>query len=212
MTNNFWLVIGFLGQALFSMRFIIQWLATEKNKKSVIPTAFWYFSIAGSLTLLSYALYRRDPIFVLGQTFGVFIYLRNLYFIHPKFMKKLIAIIAIYFSVLMFYLYYAGYANIEHIKHLRSNNSTIDNIWQIVGLFGQILFSMRFILQWIVSEKKKKSIIPVSFWYFSMFGSVTLLSYAIYQQDPVFILGQSFGMIVYLRNLYFIFKQKNGTK
>jgi len=208
MNNHFWLVVGFLGQALFSTRFVIQWLATEKNKKSVIPTAFWYFSIAGSLTLLSYALYRRDPVFVLGQSFGVFIYLRNLCFIHPKFMNKLIAIIVIYFSALMFYLFSVGYVNPEHIKELRSNNTLKDTVWQVVGFIGQIMFSMRFILQWLASEKQKKSVMPVSFWYFSMFGSMTLLSYAIYQQDPVFIMGQSFGMIVYLRNLYFIFKEK----
>jgi len=208
MTNNFWLIIGFFGQALFSTRFVIQWLATEKNKKSIIPTTFWYFSIAGSLTLLSYALYRRDPVFVLGQTFGVFIYLRNLYFISPKSMKRLIAIIVIYFSALMFYLFSSGYVDPQQIKELRSNNTLKDTIWQVVGFVGQIMFSMRFILQWIASEKKKQSVMPVSFWYFSLFGSVTLLSYAIYQQDSVFILGQSFGMVVYLRNLYFIFKQR----
>ncbi len=208
MANNYWLIIGFFGQALFSTRFVIQWMATEKNKKSVIPTAFWYFSIAGSLTLLSYALYRRDPVFVLGQTFGVFIYLRNLYFIHPKFMQKLIAVIVIYFSALMLYLLSSGYVSPDQIKELRSNNTLKDTLWQAIGFIGQILFSMRFILQWIASEKEKRSVMPITFWYFSMFGSITLLSYAIYQQDPVFILGQSFGMVIYLRNLYYVFKTK----
>jgi len=209
MTNNFWLIVGFIGQALFSTRFVIQWIATEKNKKSVIPTAFWYFSIAGSLTLLSYALYRRDPVFVMGQTFGVLIYLRNLYFIHPKFLKNLILIIVLYFSALLFYLFSAGYVSPEHIKDLRSNNSTKDTVWQIIGFIGQFMFSMRFILQWLASEKKKESVMPLSFWYFSILGSMTLLSYALYQQDPVFILGQSFGMVVYLRNLYFILKKND---
>ena len=206
--ESFWLVIGFIGQGLFSTRFVIQWLATEKHKKSVIPKAFWYFSIAGSLTLLSYALYRRDPIFVMGQSFGVIIYLRNLYFINPKIIKGLITAITLYFIALITYLFSTGMVSPEHLKQLRSNNSIQDNIWQIVGFIGQILFSTRFILQWIESEKQKKSVMPVTFWYFSLFGSLTLLSYAIYKKDPVFILGQSFGMIVYLRNLYFIFKKK----
>ena len=209
MTDSFWLLIGFIGQGLFSGRFIVQWLASEKQKKSVIPTAFWYFSIAGSLTLLSYALYRRDPIFVMGQTFGVIIYLRNLYFINPKIIKGLIIGIVVFFSVLISYLFSTGLVNPEHIKQLRSNNTLKDSIWQVVGFIGQIMFSMRFILQWIESEKQKKSVMPVSFWYFSMFGSLTLLSYAIYQKDPVFIVGQSFGMVVYLRNLYFIYNNKN---
>ena len=208
MTTQFWLIVGFIGQGLFSARFVIQWLATEKNRKSVVPLAFWYFSIAGSLTLLAYALFRKDPVFVLGQTFGVFIYLRNLYFIKPEVVKKLIAAISLVVVAILSYLFSSGYVSPEQIKELRSNNTTKDTIWQVIGFVGQIMFSMRFILQWLASEKQKQSVMPVSFWYFSMFGSVILLSYAIYQKDPVFILGQSFGMIVYLRNLFFIFKSK----
>ena len=208
MTTQFWLIVGFIGQGLFSARFVIQWLATEKNRKSVVPLAFWYFSIAGSLTLLAYALFRKDPVFVLGQTFGVFIYLRNLYFIKPEVVKKLIAAISLVVVAILSYLFTSGYVSPEQIKELRSNNTTKDTIWQVIGFVGQIMFSMRFILQWLASEKQKQSVMPVSFWYFSMIGSVTLLSYAVYQKDPVFILGQSFGMIVYLRNLFFIFKSK----
>jgi len=76
-----WLIVGFSGQALFSMRFITQWIVSEKQKKSVIPVTFWYFSIAGGIILLSYAMYKRDPVFILGQATGLFIYGRNLYFI-----------------------------------------------------------------------------------------------------------------------------------
>lgn len=79
--EHIWLCIGFLGQGLFFMRFFVQWLASERQKKSVIPTAFWYFSLAGGATLFSYALYRQDPVFIIGQGTGLFIYLRNLYFI-----------------------------------------------------------------------------------------------------------------------------------
>ena len=73
-----WLGIGFAGQALFSMRFLVQWLASERRGRSVVPLAFWYFSIAGGVTLLAYAVYRADPVFILGQFAGLFIYLRNL--------------------------------------------------------------------------------------------------------------------------------------
>ena len=76
-----WLTVGFVGQAMFSMRFLLQWLTSEKQGKSVIPTAFWYFSIAGGVTLLSYAIWRADPVFILGQAVGLLIYARNLYFI-----------------------------------------------------------------------------------------------------------------------------------
>ena len=76
-----WLIVGFLGQALFSARFVVQWLSSEKAKKSVVPTAFWYFSLLGGCTLLAYAIHRRDPVFVVGQAAGLLIYFRNLQFL-----------------------------------------------------------------------------------------------------------------------------------
>lgn len=84
-----WLGIGFLGQALFTMRFALQWLASERAKQSIVPVAFWYFSLAGGLVLLSYAIYRRDPVFIIGQGAGVFIYLRNLHLIRRQPRKAL---------------------------------------------------------------------------------------------------------------------------
>ncbi|MBP7215943.1 MAG: lipid-A-disaccharide synthase N-terminal domain-containing protein [Candidatus Omnitrophica bacterium] len=79
-----WILVGFLGQALFFMRFLVQWLASEKKKASVIPDAFWYFSITGGIVLLAYAVYRKDPVFIAGQGCGILIYARNLYFIHLR--------------------------------------------------------------------------------------------------------------------------------
>ncbi|HEY7542748.1 MAG TPA: lipid-A-disaccharide synthase N-terminal domain-containing protein [Methylomirabilota bacterium] len=80
-TDQIWLGVGFLGQAFFSARFLIQWIASERRGKSVVPRAFWYFSIGGGLTLFFYALWRRDPVFILGQGAGLFVYARNLYFV-----------------------------------------------------------------------------------------------------------------------------------
>ena len=77
-----WLGVGFLGQILFSMRFLIQWLVSEMRRRSIVPVAFWYFSLAGGVTLLSYAIYREDPVFIVGQAGGLVIYARNLYLIH----------------------------------------------------------------------------------------------------------------------------------
>jgi lipid-A-disaccharide synthase-like uncharacterized protein len=73
-----YVIIGFIGQALFTMRFIVQWLASEREGRSVIPLAFWFFSIAGAVLLFIYAIYRRDPVFIVGQGLGIFIYIRNL--------------------------------------------------------------------------------------------------------------------------------------
>lgn len=81
------------------------------------------------------------------------------------------------------------------------------NLWLLIGLIGQGLFFMRFIVQWIVSERRKASVIPVQFWYWSIGGSVVLLFYAVHLRDPVFILGQSLGSIIYVRNLILIGQQ-----
>ena len=78
---DWWVILGFTAQAMFSARFLVQWIASERAGRSVIPLAFWTFSIAGGLLLLAYALYRKDPVFIAGQAFGVFVYLRNLYFV-----------------------------------------------------------------------------------------------------------------------------------
>lgn len=82
--EQIWLAIGFVGQALFSMRFLVQWIASERRKESVIPIYFWYFSVGGGLTLLAYAVHRVDPVFMVGQAAGLFVYSRNLYLIHRK--------------------------------------------------------------------------------------------------------------------------------
>jgi lipid-A-disaccharide synthase-like uncharacterized protein len=80
-----WLAVGFLGQALFSARFLVQWLVSEKRRRSVTPIAFWYFSLAGGVILLSYAIHRRDTVFIVGQATGLLVYVRNLMLIlRPK--------------------------------------------------------------------------------------------------------------------------------
>jgi len=76
--SKLWLGIGLLGQVMFSSRFVFQWLASERQKKSVIPISFWFFSILGSLLLLTYAIKIKDPVFILGQSFGLFVYIRNI--------------------------------------------------------------------------------------------------------------------------------------
>jgi lipid-A-disaccharide synthase-like uncharacterized protein len=82
--DHFWLSVGFLGQVFFSSRFIVQWIASERKRESVVPISFWFFSIGGGSALLIYAIYRRDPVFIVGQGAGLFVYLRNLYLIRRK--------------------------------------------------------------------------------------------------------------------------------
>lgn len=88
MSKTLWIGVGFLGQGLFTGRFLVQWIYSEKNRKSIIPTAFWYFSLAGGITLLAYAIHRQDPVFIAGQAAGIVVYARNLALI-AKERKKL---------------------------------------------------------------------------------------------------------------------------
>lgn len=77
---DWWIALGFLAQLLFTARFAVQWIASERQNRMVIPLAFWFFSIGGGILLLIYAIHRRDPVFIAGQAFGIFVYARNLYF------------------------------------------------------------------------------------------------------------------------------------
>ena len=81
---QWWVLLGYVAQIMFTMRFVVQWIASERARDSVVPVAFWFFSIGGGVLLLIYALYRKDPVFIAGQGFGLFVYLRNLYFILSK--------------------------------------------------------------------------------------------------------------------------------
>ena len=80
-TETVWIAIGFLGQGLFFGRWLVQWIVSERKAESQMPVAFWYLSLIGGLITLAYAIYRRDPVFIAGQGLGLFIYLRNLYFV-----------------------------------------------------------------------------------------------------------------------------------
>lgn len=84
MKEGLWYFIGFMGQGMFFLRFLCQWVVSEKRRKSVIPIQFWYFSILGSLLVLVYAIYRKDPVFIVGQCMGMFIYSRNLYLVYRE--------------------------------------------------------------------------------------------------------------------------------
>lgn len=91
----------------------------------------------------------------------------------------------------------------EIIQHV--HDYLVEKPWVLIGFLGQFLFMMRFVVQWVHSERLKKSVVPVAFWFFSLGGGSILLIYAIYQRDPVFIMGQGLGLLIYLRNLALIF-------
>ncbi len=100
------------------------------------------------------------------------------------------------------------YQEIEFFKQAVVEKIVQDPFWATVGLSGQVVFSLRFILQWIVSEYKKKSHVPTAFWFISIVGSLILLAYSIHIKNPIFILGFSLNTLIYLRNLHLIYKSR----
>ena len=98
------------------------------------------------------------------------------------------------------------------INSILNGYTTYELVFLAIGFFGQGLFASRFIIQWIYSERKGESTIPVIFWFISVFGGLALLTYAIFRKDPVIISGQTFGIFIYLRNIYLIYKKKTNNR
>jgi lipid-A-disaccharide synthase-like uncharacterized protein len=101
---------------------------------------------------------------------------------------------------------------LESVQSFLGVSSSAELTWVMVGLIGQLAFTARFVVQWIASERIGRSTIPVAFWYCSIIGGAILLSYAIYRRDPVFILGQSMGVVIYARNLWLIRRERLETR
>jgi lipid-A-disaccharide synthase-like uncharacterized protein len=201
-----WLAAGFLAQGFFAARFLLQWLLSERARRSLLPVHFWYFSLGGSILLLAYAIHRRDPVITTGQVIGLGIYLRNLNYIHYDLMNRLRHSWFWLWLLLTAVAALAGY-------HLGPDSASrpliLDNFWTLFGFVGQALFTGRFVVQWLYSERLKQSLMPRSFWILSISGSLMLFAYATAVLDPVIMLGQSLGLVIYSRNL--ILLQRSGA-
>lgn len=191
--------LGFTAQLLFFARTIVQWFKSEKAGKVLSPVLFWQISLVASILMLVYGILRKDFAIILGQFITFFIYIRNLQL--QGAWKK----IPPYFKVLAFimpfvciaWMIFSGYYSLHHIL----NNGDIARWLLIFGITAQLIFTFRFIYQWIVAEKNKKSSLPLGFWYFSIIGGTMTVFYAVMRRDPVLLLGNLGGLVMYSRNL-----------
>lgn len=206
--SPFWIyAIGFFAQILFAARMMVQWIQSEKAGKSLSPIIFWQLSILGSIVFLIYGILRHDFAIVLGQVLVYFIYVRNLYL--KNFWKKLpILIRSIILIAPIFTLWYLISDSSGNLISM-FNNKDISVPLQIWGSIGQIVFTLRFYIQWIDSESKKESVLSRTFWIISLAGAAMLVIYAALRFDPALFFGQFAGMIVYFRNLVL---EKKATK
>ena len=205
--NSFVYVIGFTAQLLFSARLLLQWIQSEKVKKVLTPRLFWQLSLIASFLLFVYGWIRDDFAIMLGQSMTYFIYIRNMQLQGswkklPKFLRVFLMLFPFMIAI---YSFNNNQIDIERIFR----NENIPFTLLLWGSIGQIVFTFRFIYQWIYSEKRKESSLPLGFWLLSLTGSIMILSYAVMRKDPVLFFGQSFGFIVYLRNIFIGLKSQN---
>jgi len=204
-----WIIysIGFLAQILFSSRLIIQWFLSEKYKKVVTPALFWVLSLIASFLLFLYGDLRHDFAIMFGQSLTYFIYIRNLQL--QKHWQKIHITLRWFFYLIPFALvYYYLNNNVIDIHNLFRNEDI--PVWLLVlGIIAQIVFTFRFVFQWLYSEKHKKSSLPLGFWFLSSTGSLLILTYAIFRKDPVLFIGHIMGVTIYTRNIILLLKQND---
>ncbi len=191
--------IGFFAQILFSGRLLVQWTLSERAKKVITPSLFWQMSLIASFLLFVYGYLRDDFAIMLGQALTYFIYIRNLQ-LQGEWQKspKVVRGFLFIFPLLLIIYYYNN--NTFDLDNLLRNEAI--PYWLLVwGIVAQVVFTLRFIYQWIYSEKNKESILPFGFWMLSLIGSGMILFYAILRKDPVLFIGHIFGSMVYIRNL-----------
>lgn len=202
MSNLFIYSIGFLAQLLFSARLLAQWLISEKNKKVLTPTLFWELSLIASFLLFIYGYLRTDFSIMLGQTITYFIYIRNIQIQQKWHNISLFLRWFLFLFPVLIIIYY--FNNNEYDINLLFKNSSIPPLLLLWGSIAQIIFTLRFVYQWLYSEKNKKSVLPFGFWVLSILGSSMIILYAIIRKDPVLLLGHGVGLIIYTRNIFLL--------
>ncbi len=191
--------IGFLAQIFFSARILYQWVVTEKAKKILSPPLFWILSIFGSYLLFIYGVRRNDFAIIFGQFIAYYIYLWNLNMqgiwkrLHLSVKTVLLATPIVAAAYLV--------RDMEVFTTLFFRQKDIPFWLLIFGSAGQLLFTFRFIYQWIYSAHRHQSLLPIGFWIISLLGSGIIVTYGIIRHDPVLILGQSVGFVAYVRNI-----------
>ncbi len=187
--------LGFFAQGLFGARSVVQWYLSEREKKVVSPILFWVFSLTGSSLFLVYGLIRHDVVILIGQSISFYIYVRNLQ------LKKVWAVIPIFLRPFILLIP----PTILFLAYQQSASFKMENGFSLIlilGVAGQLLLNCRYLYQWYFSEKANESVLPLGFWIISAVASVMVVAYSIYVQEPVLLVAQSLGILVYARNIF----------
>lgn len=194
--------LGFVAQGIFGMRLLVQLFLAEKAGKIVSPTIFWYLSLIASALFLLYGILRNDVVIIFGQFFSFYIYVRNLQL--KKVWSDLPLVIRGFGIILPLLLLL-----LVKWDSVRISVTTGLTLLFWVGAVGQLLLNLRFVYQWIYSEKQKDSSLPLGFWIISFVASIMVIIYAWSKKDPVLLVAQGMGIVVYTRNI--MIGMKNGS-
>jgi lipid-A-disaccharide synthase-like uncharacterized protein len=208
MNQSFVFGLGFLAQALFSARLLVQWVTSEKAGRSLSPLIFWQLSIVASLLLMVYGILRQDVVIIAGQLLTYCIYIRNLHYHHSWTKIPLpFRLFTLTFPLIamLWLLMVQHYTLVGIIK-----NKDIPLLLLLWGGAGQVVFNFRFVYQLIYMERVKQSILPLGFWVISVAGSLMVISYALFRRDPVLFVGQLFGFVVYGRNIALMLRARRA--
>ena len=206
MNNYLVIAFGFFAQFLFFARTLVQWFKSEQEGEVISPVMFWQISLLASILMLTYGIFRNDFSIVLGQVLVYSVYVRNLQLknawkiMHPITRFFSIAIPVIY----LLWLIFGENHNFSSI--IKNNNVTL--FWLIWGSAGQVIFTSRFLYQWIYSEYRNDSVLPLGFWIISTLGSLMIFIYSIPRLDPVLFAAHSLGFFIYTRNILLHFGKK----
>ncbi|WP_121666486.1 lipid-A-disaccharide synthase N-terminal domain-containing protein [Mesonia aquimarina] len=206
-----WMIyaIGFTAQIIFASRIIIQWFKSEKAHQLKTPVIFWRLSLIAAIIFFIYGYLRKDFSIMLGQAIIYYVFIRNLQ-LQNKWKSTHVLLKAIVIGFPVFAALYAIFWSPQDFNLLFSQQGEegIATWLMLIGVFGQILYTGRFIYQWIYSERKHQSKLPVTFWNISLAGSVILIYYAITREDPVLFASHAGGSVIYIRNIYIGIKEK----
>ena len=206
MTSVLVYAVGFIAQAFFSARILVQWIMSERAHRVLSPSVFWVFSLVGSILLFSYGWLRHDFSIILGQFISYYIYIWNLGIkgVWQRLYRMLrLCIVALPVVAVLFML-----NDVQTFCSQFLHNDSVP-LWLLVyGSMGQVIFTLRFVYQWYYSYRKHVSVLPLGFWIISLVGSFVIVSYGVFRLDPVLVLGQSVGFISYSRNIVLSLKNR----
>ncbi len=212
--------LGIIGGLLFYGRFYLQWIASELRGRSVVPVAFWYMSGVGSVFLLLYGVfYLNSPVGALSHCFNSVIYARNLVHIWrergvltPARSRLFHGGVAILVGAGVLLVTLTWLREYDVTRDAPASAQLRTWLWILIGVAGQGLFALRFLIQWAATEIKRKSVIPAVFWYLSVAASLLLMSSHFQRQEWLYAGGIACTLIVYLRNIYLVHRKQPPTQ